>query len=116
MATTKHVYVVYEPIQATSAVPMRIQQIAGFSHAKLVVLSSGQIEGRGRSKGKGKVYDIWKEGKQEIGYGDERNRPLKWDGLSAGERFRHLCYTDKTDKEVMNAGKTASIPGVRNKV
>ncbi|KAF2166393.1 hypothetical protein M409DRAFT_23582 [Zasmidium cellare ATCC 36951] len=103
MANTKHVYVVYEPIHAESSLPMTIQQLVGFSHAKLVVLSSGQIDGQGRSKGKGNVYDIWKDGKQEIGYGDERGRPIKWDGLATGERFRHLCYTDKSDKEVMNA-------------
>lgn len=113
MTTAKHVYVVYEPIHYTSAVPLRIQQIAGFSHAKLVVLSSGQIEGHGRSKGKGKVYDIWKDGKQEIGFGDNRNRPFKWVGLAAGERFRHLCYTDKSDKELLDAGKRPQVEGLR---
>ncbi|KAK4501766.1 hypothetical protein PRZ48_007575 [Zasmidium cellare] len=103
MANTKTVYVVYEPIHAESSLPMTIQQLVGFSHAKLVVLSSGQIEGQGRSKANGKVYDIWKDGKQEIGYGDERGRPIKWNGLAARETLLHLCYTDKSDKEVMNA-------------
>ena len=72
----RKVYIVYEPPTGQSRVPMPIQTVAGFSHAKLVVLTRGDINGDSQ----GKVYHIWKEGKSNIGYLNDKQEGDPWPG------------------------------------
>ncbi|KAJ6567088.1 hypothetical protein B0H19DRAFT_1067327 [Mycena capillaripes] len=105
MPTYKHIYIVYEPINAHGPVPVVLQKFAGFSHAKLVVLSRGKITDTDST---GKVYDIWKEGKSNIGFGDEdshgRTIAVKWDGyLKEGEQSVAIGQTTFTDARILKA-------------
>ncbi|KAK7912241.1 hypothetical protein PG985_014722 [Apiospora marii] len=102
----RKVYTVYEPPNGQSRVPMPIQTAAGFSHAKLVVLTRGDID-----SGQGKVYHIWKDedGGKSIGYLNDKQEGDKWPGLAPGEHPELVCTTTFTNDQIIAEGMPAFV-------
>ncbi|KAK6850621.1 hypothetical protein PG987_000255 [Apiospora arundinis] len=90
----RQVYIVYEPRSDERIVPMVIQAVAGFSHAKLVVLEQGTMSGPG------KVYHIGKERDSSMGQ-LRRDNIEQWGGLDEGERPLLVCATSLTDDQII---------------
>lgn len=97
MLATRDVTLVFEPTNAHSSVPMIIQKAAGFSHVKLIIKEPGN--------GTNWQYDIWKDGKDSIGFGDEKGNAMRWHGLRPGETEQFVDKTTMTDDQIKKAGK-----------
>ncbi|KAK7976626.1 hypothetical protein PG989_015089 [Apiospora arundinis] len=100
----RQVYIVYEPRSDESDVPMAIQAVAGFSHAKLVVLEQGTMSGPG------KVYDIGKEPDSSMGQ-LRTDKIEQWGGLDEGERPLLVCATSLTDDQIIARGSKPTPGG-----
>lgn len=98
----RQVYIVYEPRSDERIVPMVIQAVAGFSHAKLVVLEQGTMSGPG------KVYHIGKERDSSMGQ-LRRDNIEQWGGLDEGERPLLVCATSLTDDQIIARGMYAKL-------